>query len=118
MNYVIIGLGGIIGANLRYLLAQIFFSANTFPWATLFANMIGAFVFGLLFHLFTHYKQSNWTLFVRTGIISSFTTFSAFSIEFILLIEDAAYINAFFYILSSVIFSLLAFMSGMKVMRR
>ncbi|HLR65373.1 MAG TPA: fluoride efflux transporter CrcB [Pseudogracilibacillus sp.] len=116
MNYLIVGLGGVLGANLRYLMTTLFIDESVFPIDTFIINTMGAFLFGLLFHYFHQRKSSRLALMIKTGILSSFTTFSTFSIEVVQLF-DGQFKIAIVYILSSIICSLAAFICGMKVMR-
>lgn len=113
-----IGIGSFIGGVLRYLLAQ-FIQNKTltgFPYGTLTVNIIGCFLIGLVFGLAERSGLSNeWKLFLATGILGGFTTFSAFSYESIALMRDGQAGIALLYISASVILGLLATYIGLLV---
>ena len=93
MNYIIVGLGGSIGAMLRY--GAMIVLSNTFsaPIITLCINSVGSFILGFLFY--TVKKKSNpLYLFVTTGILSGFTTFSTFSLDVVQLLQNELYWKA------------------------
>jgi fluoride exporter len=79
-----IGTGSFIGGVLRYLLSQFVQTKflSTFPFGTLTVNIIGCFLIGLVFGLTDRGNLTQeWRLFLATGLLGGFTTFSAFSIE-------------------------------------
>lgn len=110
MNYILIGIGGAIGAALRYFLSMIPVS-TVFPFITLGINYVGSFALGYLFYRVINHKSRYYTFFT-TGLISGFTTFSTFSFETISLIEHAAYQEAFTYIIASIIGSIFFALTG------
>ena len=76
-----IGTGSFIGGILRYLLSQFIQTkfVSTFPFGTLGVNIIGCFLIGLVFGLADRGNLTQeWRLFLATGLIGGFTTFSAF----------------------------------------
>ncbi|HII4499643.1 TPA: fluoride efflux transporter CrcB [Clostridium perfringens] len=82
---LIVGLGGFLGASLRYIIS-IFAAKNfggTFPYGTLIANILGALLIGFImeFSMDSVLISSNMKLFLTTGIMGGFTTFSTFSYE-------------------------------------
>ena len=90
MNYAIVGLGGAIGALLRFSTFNLF--NGYFPpyTITLIINCCGCFILGLLFY--TVQKKSNpLYLFVTTGMLSGFTTFSTFSADVVQLLQNEDY---------------------------
>ena len=90
MNYLIVGLGGAIGAMLRYGAMNVLFGTFSAPIITLCINSFGSFILGFLFY--TVQKKSNQLyLFVTTGILSGFTTFSTFSLDVVQLLQDEQY---------------------------
>ncbi len=101
-----IAAGGAIGAVLRYWISghmHKFFS-NGFPWGTLSVNLIGSLIIGLLWGLFeTVLLSQSVRLFIFIGLLGSFTTFSAFSVENFNLIQDEKYWLVFFNIAISVV---------------
>ena len=116
-----VALGGAIGSAARYgvnvwsgrLLG------SEFPWATLAVNVIGCFAMGLLIELMA--LKLNVSLetraFLTTGILGGFTTFSAFSLDFALLVERKTYGLAAAYAAGSVVLSLAAVFLGLYLVR-
>ena len=117
---MVIGFGSFIGGICRYLTTQFiqnrFLSA--FPYGTLWVNIAGCFIIGLVFGLS---EKSNlpveWRLFLATGFCGGFTTFSAFSNETIALLRDGQLWSAAMYTGASVIFGLLATFAGISVFK-
>ncbi len=88
-----VGLGGFIGCILRYLvnlLAPKLFGAQ-FPYATLIVNTLGAFLIGLIMTLGENRISPEARVFLVTGILGGFTTFSAFSYETVSLLSAGNY---------------------------
>jgi CrcB protein len=104
---LLIALGGAIGSVLRYALGHgIKTVTNTvFPWSTLFINIIGSLLIGILAAVYAkHHQQYNWVeAFGIIGLCGGFTTFSTFSLENIKLMQQGAYLQAFTYIALSII---------------
>ena len=121
MTILWVALGGAIGSAARYgvnvwsgrLLG------SEFPWATLAVNVIGCFAMGLLIELMA--LKLNVSLetraFLTTGILGGFTTFSAFSLDFALLIERKTFALAGAYAAGSVLLSLAAVFLGLYLVR-
>jgi CrcB protein len=117
--YVLIG-GG-IGSFLRYITSTLIsrnFGTN-FPYGTITVNIVGSFIMGLLIEYFTKTLPHSNELraFLTVGILGGFTTFSAFSLDTILLIDRGNLPIAMVYVLSSVIFSILAVFAGMSLVK-
>ena len=113
-----IGMGSFIGGIFRYLLSQCIQTklVTSFPFGTLGVNIIGCFLIGLVFGLADKGNLTNeWRLFLATGLIGGFTTFSAFSNEAVTLLRDGQLWYAFAYIGSSVLLGLLATFSGILI---
>ena len=115
-----IGTGSFIGGILRYLLSHFihtkFFSA--FPFGTFFVNIVGCFFMGIVFAVADRNMLSNeWRLFLATGLLGGFTTFSAFSSEVLNLLRDGQLGYAALYATSSVILGLLATFVGVSIVR-
>lgn len=83
--YLVVGLGGIIGAVLRFFISKLLLSyGNIFPFGTLTVNLIGCFILGYFQGLAKIYYFPTWlVLGFGTGLIGAFTTFSTFSLEVI-----------------------------------
>ena len=109
--------GGAIGATGRYLVGRLMFSVMGpgFPWGTLFVNVFGSLVMGLFIAWLVKRTGTSEEvrLFVATGILGGFTTFSAFSLDFANLIERGSMGAAFAYVLASVFLAVLAIFIGL-----
>ncbi len=112
-NLFIVGLGGGIGSIIRYA-ASLLINSKLFPYATLAVNITGSFIIGLVFALTIKEAgfSNNWKLFLATGICGGFTTFSAFSLENMGLLQNGRIGMAGTYILLSVILGILATFLG------
>lgn len=117
MIYVVIGIGGAVGALLRYFISLLFVgSFSGFPIATIIVNLSGAFLLALLFSLLTYYKIHTYIVqALCTGVIGSFTTFSTFSLDFVLLIENKAILQATVYFFISSLGGLLFAWAGYRL---
>lgn len=117
-----IGLGGAIGAIGRYLAmgAVSQFLGMGFPYATLFVNVAGSFVLGLLVEGMALAWQVDATLraFLVVGVLGGFTTFSTFSLDLVYLFERGALLLAVLYAVLSVGLAVLAFGAGLYFMRQ
>jgi len=116
-----IGIGGFIGAILRFTLSGWVqkATATTFPFGTLSVNILGSFIIGFLFLYFQHINLSptQKALFI-TGLLGALTTFSTFSLDTILLLQNEFYAKAFSNVVLNVVFSLGATLLGMWVFKR
>ena len=85
-NYLLIGLGGALGAMMRYV-TFLSFRGRDFPWATLIVNVTGSFLLSVALFIPSH---DLWSLspLVTVGVLGSFTTFSSFSLDTLLLYEE------------------------------
>ncbi|HSA06843.1 MAG TPA: fluoride efflux transporter CrcB [Candidatus Gastranaerophilales bacterium] len=83
-TFFLIALGGAIGALLRFIVTELTtkLTGIAFPWGTILVNLAGCFVIGLLWGIFNDFEPgNNARLFVFTGILGAFTTFSSFALE-------------------------------------
>lgn len=127
MIYLAIALGGAIGALSRYgmmnLVGQVVTQSqapwNTFPWGTLLVNLLGSLAIGMVYVLFAEKMllSAEVRALVVVGMLGAFTTFSTFSLDTILLIEQGWIGQAVLYTLASVVFCVLAVWLGMALMR-
>ncbi len=115
-----VAIGSCIGGISRYLLSQLIQSKFlfSFPFGTLGVNIIGCLLIGMVFGI----SEKNllvveWRMFLITGLLGGFTTFSAFSMETILLIRNGQYALALTYIGASVIVGLLATFMGLSLIK-
>lgn len=116
-NLLWVAAGGAIGASLRHLanLAGLRIMGTSFPWSTLVVNVIGSFLMGLFIMWLTKRVGTppEVRLFIATGILGGFTTFSAFSLDVANMVERGAMSTAFAYITASVVISLAAVFIGL-----
>ena len=121
MGYLIVFAGAGIGGALRHgvNLASARLFGLSFPYGTLFVNVVGSLLMGLLAGYFATRTgiPQHARLFLTTGVLGGFTTFSAFSLDAALLIERHAYWSAAAYMLGSVILSLVALFAGLSLFR-
>ncbi len=115
-NFLLVALGGAIGSVLRYS-TSLLFTVKDFPVATLIVNIIGSFVIGIVIAFSIKDQQflNNWKVFLATGICGGFTTFSAFSAENIMLLQNGKYNLALLYSIISVIAGIAAAWLGYKL---
>ena len=123
MNYLIVLLGAGIGGALRHsvnVTAARLLGAN-FPWGTLTVNVVGGFVMGVLVEWLALRAGMGWTqhlrLFVATGVLGGFTTFSAFSLDAVLLWQRGESASAIVYVVASVALSIAGLVGGLAVVR-
>jgi CrcB protein len=113
--------GGALGSAARYLVnvAAGRLLGPEFPWGTLTVNIAGSFVMGLMIALMALKMQVSQEVraFLTTGILGGFTTFSAFSLDFAVLVERREAGLAALYVIASVALSLAAIFAGLKLGR-
>ena len=121
MNYLIIFVGGGIGATLRHGVNVTFgrLFGTAFPWHTLFENVTGSLVMGVLaaYFAFKGDASQSWRLFLTTGILGGYTTFSTFSLDAMLLYERGEVGVSALYVVASVMASLLGLFAGLWLVR-
>lgn len=122
IHLLIVALGGAIGASLRYLsgLAILRIAGPAFPYGTLFVNVVGSFIMGLIIAWLakrTGGSSAELRLFLATGLLGGFTTFSAFSLDFANMWQRGDTTAAFTYVLASVFISVLAIFAGLWLAR-
>lgn len=117
---LLIGCGGFIGSALRYLVSQFVQNKflHTFPFGTLFVNIIGCLIIGMIFAFSDRgLMNSDWRMFLATGICGGFTTFSTFSNETLSLLRDGQSLYAFGYVSASILLGLLATYIGIVLVK-
>lgn len=111
-----IAAGGALGAVMRHLLNTGISSylGESFPWGTLVVNVIGCFIMGVLVAVFANSwsPSQDFRAFLTVGVLGGFTTFSAFSLDTMLLWTQGNMGGAFAYVMASVIFSITAVFVG------
>ena len=121
--YLLIFLGAGIGGSLRHgvNLTCARYCGLEFPWGTLVVNIAGSMVMGLAAGYFAFKAGESWSqharLFLTTGVLGGFTTFSAFSLDAVLLWERGAVAMAALYTLGSVLGAIAGLMGGLAFMR-
>lgn len=121
-RYLCVLLGGGFGAVLRYAIGTAVASrySTRLPLGTFFINVSGSFFIGLLMTLFTerYVMHPNWRLFLVTGVLGGYTTFSSFEYEVLLAGQSESPALALLYVMSSVGFGFLAVWLGYFIMAR
>src|ERR1700721_156709 len=121
MGDLIVFLGGGLGAAVRHGVNLVAgrFAATGFPDGTLFINVAGSLAMGLLVEYFALKAglPQRWRLFLTTGILGGFTTFSAFSLEAALLYERGQIAGSAIYVIASVVLAIGALFAGMAIVR-
>jgi fluoride exporter len=118
MGFFYVALGGALGSAGRYginLVAPRFFGEG-FPWATVIVNIFGCLLMGYLTALLSvkYCDDVNLRLFLTTGLLGGFTTFSAFSLDFVSLMQRGEMTLAAGYAVGSVVLSIFAVLIGFK----
>jgi len=121
-HLLLVAAGGAIGAGSRHLVnvAALRLFGSGLPVATLFVNVLGGFLMGLLagwLALRATGGGQNARLFLGTGVLGGFTTFSAFSLDAVALWERGAVGASIGYVLASVVLSILALLAGLALAR-
>jgi CrcB protein len=117
-TYLAVAAGGAIGASLRYgyvRWATVAFGRE-FPWGTFGVNVIGSLVMGFAAALMMERLTGSWgrfAPFLITGVLGGFTTFSAFSLDALYLMERGAWLKAAAYVSASVACSIAALFAGL-----
>jgi CrcB protein len=120
MHWLLVFVGGGLGAIARHGVnrAGLDMLGPGLPWWTMAVNVSGSFLIGLLAGLFGAWETGHdMRLFLITGVLGGYTTFSAFSLDALTLWERGAFQEAGLYVLGSVILSLLAAAVGLMATR-
>ena len=116
----LVALGGAIGASLRFIFGTVALrlaGPTEFPFAILTVNVIGSFLMGVFVVAAAHRGLTHLSPFVMTGLLGSFTTFSAFSLETVTLMERGQIGAAAGYVALSVGLSIIGLMLGLWLAR-
>ncbi|MEO6637354.1 MAG: fluoride efflux transporter CrcB [Ginsengibacter sp.] len=115
---LMVGIGSFIGGVCRYLISLLIQNKflSTFPYGTMAVNVIGCFFIGVVYALSEKGNINvEWRLFLATGILGGFTTFSSFSNETISMMRDGQYWQSFMYVALSLIIGLAATFIGISL---
>jgi CrcB protein len=121
VNFVIVALGAIVGANLRYILSRLTarLISPVFPYGTLIINVTGSFIVGW-FMIWTTERvlvDPRWRLLIVIGLCGGFTTFSSYAFETMAYFEQGQWTLMATNILANNLLSLLAVLAGMALAR-
>src|ERR1700726_5325872 len=121
MNYLLVFIGGGLGSTLRHLVNVITprLLGAAFPYHGFSINISGSIVMGLIagYLAFKGEAALPWRLFLMTGILGGYTTFSAFSLDAAVLYERGEVGLTLLYLLGSVVFSILGLFAGLALVR-
>lgn len=116
---LLVGFGGFIGSVLRFLISKLNHSWHflSLPMGTLAVNIIGSLIIGLLIGISVkgNLISSDLKLFLMVGLCGGFTTFSTFSAENMLLLQNGQIMTALLYMILSIVLGLLAVLGGYLV---
>ena len=118
---LVVGIGGFIGATLRFILSGFIQNSTTilFPFGTLFVNILGSFFIGFLFLYFQEINLSiHQKALLTTGLLGALTTFSTFSLETLLMIQENLWAKALSNIGLNIVLCLVATYLGMMVFKK
>ena len=119
-NIAVVGAGSFLGGAARYLVSLVMKGISKgFPWATLAVNLVGCFLIGLLWGVFSKNgtEGSNWALFLTVGLCGGFTTFSTFSKEALVMLQGGNIWGFAGYVAISVIAGIALVAAGYFLMR-
>ncbi len=121
MKYLIITIGGAIGAGCRYFVQGVVhqFTGMSFPYGTLVVNILGCFLIGLIMEWSEQrfIVDPQLRIFLTVGILGGFTTFSSFGYETFALMKDGEFLRAALNVTASVVAGLGAVWAGMVTAR-
>jgi fluoride exporter len=121
MGYLLVMAGGAVGAGLRHGVGRLTLATlgPNFPWGTLAVNLIGGLGMGLLVGVLARVGQGGeqWRLLLGVGVLGGFTTFSAFSLDMVNMVQRGAVGLAAGYAAASVAGSMLALWAGLLIVR-
>lgn len=113
LSFISVFIGGGVGSALRWLCCSLIPN----HWGTMIVNIAGAFFIGMAYSYFA--QTTNFTpetkLFIMTGLLGGFTTFSTYLLNFMTLVNNHNMVEAFLYLISSVLVGCLCLIAGMKL---
>lgn len=120
-NLVLVAFGGAVGSVFRYLVGvwAVRLFGPSFPWGTFAVNVVGSFFIGLMVEMIARRfdASAEMRVFIVTGIIGGFTTWSSFTLDTMVLLERGAALSAFAYLAGSLVISFAAVFAGLALGR-
>lgn len=109
MSLLYIGLGGAVGAVSRYYVSKFFhgYRFRNFPLGTFIVNILGAFFLGVLLNRANFHVSESFVPLLGTGFLGAFTTYSTFSLDFIMLLQRKKWGIAYLYLCMTILTGLL-----------
>ncbi|PZO05159.1 MAG: fluoride efflux transporter CrcB [Alphaproteobacteria bacterium] len=123
-RFLLVAFGGALGSMARYgvgVAATRILPGAAMPWGTVAVNLVGGLLMGLLtgwLALRGGVAQESVRLFAAVGVLGGFTTFSAFSLETVLMLERRQFCLAALYVGLSVLAAVAALFTGLMIARR
>jgi CrcB protein len=123
MNWQIVlsvGAGGFVGAIGRFTIAGFVqkIVGSTFPYGTLTVNILGSFIIGFLFLFFEQSIAPTQKALLVTGLLGALTTFSTFSLETVLMLQDGLLLRAVLNTTLNIVLCISATIAGMMLFRK
>ena len=119
LNVALVAAGGAIGSVLRYLVGvwSVRIAGGVFPWGTLIVNVVGSFLIGFLVEFIARRLNASMEmrLFLMTGVLGGFTTFSTYNLEFITLLCTGSFTYACTYALLNIVITFLCCFAGLII---
>lgn len=115
LNFLAVFLGGGFGASLRWIICK--YIPN--HWGTFIVNILGSFFIGILFQYISQKTDfnSNLKLFLMTGLLGGFTTFSTYLLDFVRLLNNNTVLETSLYLILSIVVGVLSLLFGIKVIQ-
>lgn len=120
ISLLLVMMGGALGAGARYLVGKALLGwlGPDYPWGTLAVNVLGGLAMGALVGMLGRMTAGDQVrLFLAVGVLGGFTTFSAFSLELVTMLERGAMMTAMGYALASVAGAVVALFAGLAMTR-
>lgn len=120
ISLLLVMMGGALGAGARYLVGKALLGwlGPDYPWGTLAVNLLGGLAMGALAGMLGRMTAGDQArLFLAVGVLGGFTTFSAFSLELVTMLERGAMMTAMGYALASVAGAVVAVFAGLAMTR-
>ena len=120
-SFFIAGIGGFLGSGARFLISRYIQLSYTsvFPWSTFSVNIFGSLLIGIFFGISDkgNFMSPEWRLFLTVGFCGGFTTFSSFSNDAFLMLQDKEILRFVLYTSLSFLFGLIAVFLGRALIK-